>query len=83
MNAGRYGNFIQKARQQENQRSGKPASQKTGLPENQQAEVEQYVNLCVRVPKSKRQHWASEAKRRGTTLTAVITEALQNEFGEP
>ena len=43
----------------------------------------EYVNLTVKVDKSRRQHWAAEAKRSGMTLTHVITKALTAKFGEP
>jgi hypothetical protein len=64
----------------ESQNTGLPESQNTGLPENQN---EPEVNLCVKVPKSLRQHWAAEAKRQGTTMTAVIMAALSDRFGKP
>lgn len=41
------------------------------------------VNLSIKVAAARRRHWAAEAKRQGTTLTAVITEALSKKFGEP
>lgn len=41
------------------------------------------VNLSIKVAATRRRHWAAEAKRQGTTLTAVITEALSKKFGEP
>ena len=44
---------------------------------------EEDVNLTVKVPKSRRMHWAAEAKRAGVTLTEVICEALSKRFGEP
>lgn len=44
---------------------------------------ELFVNLSIKVPKRLRQHWAAEAKRSGTTLTRVITDALQQRFGVP
>ena len=88
MTTGRYGDSIKKAREPENQNAnlletqntGLPESQNTGLPENQN---EPEVNLCVKVPKSLRQHWAAEAKRQGTTMTAVIMAALSDRFGKP
>ncbi len=72
MHGGKYGNLIKQAR--------KPESQKTG-----QVEVIQdaMVNLSIKVPVSLRRHWVSEAKRQGTTLTAVIIDALSNRFGKP
>jgi predicted HicB family RNase H-like nuclease len=72
----KYGDLIQKARKQENKKEGKPESQ-------QGKEQEPDVNLSIKVPLSLRRHWASEAKRQGTSLTAVITEALRQRFGEP
>ncbi|GCL56776.1 hypothetical protein NIES3806_41450 [Microcystis aeruginosa NIES-3806] len=80
MTAGRYGDLIKKAREPENQNTGFLESQNTNLPENRN---EPEVNLCVKVPKSLRQHWAAEAKRQGTTMTAVIMAALSDRFGKP
>lgn len=72
----KYGELINKAR--------KPESQKTRKPETEQEiDSELGVNLSIKVPRSRRQHWAAEAKRQGTTLTAAITEALSARFGEP
>jgi hypothetical protein len=72
----KYGQLISAAR--------KPASQKNSKQEAGQVHgSEQDVNLSIKVPKSRRQHWAAEAKRHGTTLTAAITEALSARFGEP
>ena len=95
MTAGRYGDSIKKAREPENQNTSLkeqntnlPESRNTGLPENQNTNFpenqnEPEVNLCVKVPKSLRQHWAAEAKRQGTTMTAVIMAALSDRFGKP
>ncbi|MFN5970716.1 MAG: hypothetical protein ACK48H_12445 [Microcystis sp.] len=96
MTTGRYGDLIKKAREPENQNTGLEESQNTGLPENQNTNLpenqntnlpenqnEPEVNLCVKVPKSLRQHWAAEAKRQGTTMTAVIMAALSDRFGKP
>lgn len=71
----KYGELINAARKQENKKSRKP--------ENNETTQEEGVNLSIKVPKSRRQHWAAEAKRQGTTLTAAITEALSQRFGEP
>ena len=72
MRGGKYGDLIKQAR--------KPENQKTG-----QVEViqEAMVNLSIKVPISLRRHWVSEAKRQGTTLTAVIIESLSTRFGKP
>jgi hypothetical protein len=72
----KYGQLIKEARKQENQKARKPES-------TQQVNTELDVNLSIKVPKSRRQHWAAEAKRQGVTLTAAITEALSQRFGEP
>jgi len=72
--AGKFGDIIQKAREQESQLFGEPENQITSEPE---------VNLCVKVPKSLRHHWAVEAKRTGVTMTSVIIEALTRKFGLP
>ena len=80
MTTGRYGDLIKKAREPENQNTSLPDNQNTSLPETQN---EPEVNLCVKVPKSLRQHWAAEAKRQGTTMTAVIMAALSDRFGKP
>ena len=72
----KYGQLIKEARKQETEKTRKPENGK-GI--NSTLEV----NLSIKVPKSRRQHWAAEAKRHGTTLTAAITEALSERFGEP
>ena len=72
----RYKDVIAKARKPENKKSGKPA-ESVSVPE------EPEVNLSVKVPLRLRRHWAAEAKRQGITLTAAITEALRDRFGEP
>jgi hypothetical protein len=72
----KYGQLISAAR--------KPDSKKARKPDiEQEIDSEPGVNLSIKVPKSRRQHWAAEAKRQGTTLTAAITEALNTRFGEP
>lgn len=67
---GKYGDLLNKAK------AGKPDSSTASKPDKE-------VNLCVRVPESLRCHWAAEAKRNGTTMTAVIKTALIAEFGLP
>lgn len=88
----KYGELIKQARSTENQKTKKPNNQKTSKPENQinvtddtqeTPEPEPEVNLCVKVPVSLRRHWSAEAKRQGTTMTAVIIEALLAKFGRP
>jgi hypothetical protein len=72
----KYGALIKEARKQDTKREkGREPEQGTGF--------ESEVNLSIKVAKARRQHWAAEAKRQGTTLTAVIIEALSTKFGEP
>jgi len=68
---GKYGKLIDEAK---GQKTRKPDKQGVAEPE---------VNLSIKVPVSRRRHWVAEAKRQGTTLTAVIIEALTTRFGEP
>ena len=77
----KYKDLIQQAKNTDNQQSAKPENKKAELPENQIKEPE--VNLCIKVEKRLRQHWAAEAKRKGTTLKAVISKALEDELGIP
>ena len=75
---GKYGDLIKQARKTDNQESVNSDNQNV-----EPTEVEQEVNLCVKVPISLRRHWSAEAKRTGVTMTAVIVEALKAKFGEP
>lgn len=62
----------------------KTGSKNTRKPENEPlSPTEPDVNLSIKVSVARRRHWAAEAKRRGTTLTAAITQALSERFGEP
>lgn len=70
----KYGQLIKEARKQDNQKTRK---QENSL------EAEPEVNLSIKVAAARRRHWAAEAKRQGVTLTAAITEALSERFGEP
>lgn len=94
----RYGKIIEQAKSQnavkpENQKTGKQGNSKTRNVESKNTRKpekkivsktnEREVNLSIKVPESRRRHWAAEAKRRGTSLTAVIVESLSRQFGEP
>jgi len=72
----KYGQLIKEARKQENKKARKPE-------DGQRTDFEPDVNLSIKVAAARRRHWAAEAKRQGTTLTAAITEALSEKFGEP
>ncbi|ACB01088.1 MULTISPECIES: hypothetical protein [Cyanophyceae] len=80
--SGKFGDIIGRAKQ-----TSKPDNQIPNQQNNQQSdqstETEKMVNLCVKVPKSLRQHWAAEAKRNGITMTEVIVDALNQKFGKP
>jgi hypothetical protein len=80
----KYGDLIKKARETEpeNQKAINTEDQISGLP-SQEPELEQMVNLCVKVPISQRRYWMSKAKEQGITVTSVIVEALTQKFGEP
>ena len=89
-NRPRYADIIQEARESEAaEPDGEeivvlPDSQNTRLQEVAPEKViEEMVNLSIRVPKRLRMHWVAEAKRHDTSLTAVITEALNAKFGTP
>jgi hypothetical protein len=85
----KYGDLIKKARKPDDQMTSKPDDQTNGKPDSQtarQPEVagsEEMVNLCVKVPKRLRSHWAAEAKRHDVTMTDVMVEALKARFGMP
>jgi hypothetical protein len=72
----KYGQLINAARKTDSKKLSKSETE-------QDIDSGLGVNLSIKVPKSRRQHWAAEAKRQGTTLTAAITEALSKRFGEP
>lgn len=44
---------------------------------------ERVTSLTVKVPDSLRVHWLIEAKRRGTSLSAIIVKHLSEELGTP
>ena len=86
MNKPRYADIIQKARESEGTATEQEAeevteSQNTNLEAIPGKVVEEMVNLSIRVPKRLRMHWVAEAKRSDTSLTSVITEALNARFG--
>lgn len=41
------------------------------------------TSLTVKVPDNLRVHWLVEAKKQGTSLSAVIVEYLTEKFGKP
>ncbi|WP_395140027.1 hypothetical protein [Armatimonas sp.] len=91
-NKPRYADIIQKARESETAEPEPEVEEAVTLPDSQNAileggapgkVVEEMVNLSIRVPKRLRMHWVAEAKRHDTSITAVITEALNAKFGTP
>ncbi len=84
MSNGKYGDLIKQARKQENQIAIKQENNITSQPDDKMTrQPDEEVNLCVKVPKRLRRHWAAESKRTGITMTSVIIEALKARFGEP
>jgi len=79
----KYGDLIKQARKPENQLSVKPENQIARNEEEPIEAQEEQVNLCVKVPKRLRSHWAAEAKRHDVTMTEVMVEALKTRFGMP
>ncbi len=80
----KYGNLIKRAKQSpkpDNQIPAQEVNQTTSEPDNQK-EVEM-ANLCVKVPKKWRKHWAVQAKVKDITMTEVMVEALKARFGLP
>ncbi|MDG2989838.1 hypothetical protein L3556_02640 [Candidatus Synechococcus calcipolaris G9] len=41
------------------------------------------VNLCVRVPSQWRNHWKSEAAKKGISLGDYVIQAMKEMYGEP
>ena len=90
-NRPRYADIIQKARESEAAEPEQEVEEAVALPDSQTGQmevapgkvVEEMVNLSIRVPKRLRMHWVAEAKRHDTSITAVITEALNAKFGSP
>lgn len=41
------------------------------------------VSLTIKVPLAYRQHWQIEAKRRNTSVTSLIVQALEEKLGLP
>ncbi|MBW4698466.1 MAG: hypothetical protein KME03_11355 [Aphanocapsa lilacina HA4352-LM1] len=79
----KFGDIIKEARNQENQNAVKPESQKASKPEEADSvEGNPYVSLSIKVRLSQRSHWVAEAKRRRTSITADIIEALTKKYGE-
>jgi hypothetical protein len=79
----RFGDIIKNAK---SQNTREPESQDDGMPEsqNEAPQVEEKAaNLTIKIPLSLRQHWVGEAKKQGTSVTAVIIDALTNRFGTP
>jgi hypothetical protein len=85
----KYGDLIKQARKPDDQITSEPENQTGDKTDDQKAKkpedtgVEEMVNLCVKVPKRLRSHWAAEAKRHDVTMTDVMVEALKARFGMP
>jgi hypothetical protein len=80
----KFGAIIENAKNQKEentdlQKAVKPEISKTRNTEIQKKD--ESVNLTIKVPASKRRHWVAESKRQGTSVTAIIIEALEKKFG--
>ena len=64
-------------------KSGNPKLVTPELQTEEEEEKEKEVNICIKVPISKRRYWMSKAKQEGITVTSVIIEALTQKFGKP
>lgn len=63
---------------------GKVVEAENGNAVNTEAvSMELPVSLTIKVPRAYRQHWQIEAKRRDTSVTSLIVEALQEKLGLP
>ena len=83
----KFAGVIQSARQADESTQAASNNQKTRKPDSQIATtpipLDEAVNLSIKISRKRRQHWAAEAKRQGTTITAAVTDALSAKFGEP
>lgn len=86
----KYGELIQKARKPENQLASVLGESKGDSSSNEPIKAQEItatrpeeVNLSIKVPKHLRRHWVAEAKRRDTSLTAIIMASLKASLGEP
>jgi hypothetical protein len=74
------------AEKPENQKNNDLVSQKAGPKKGEEPLTKaksEMVNLCVKVPEAWRRHWAGQSKLRGKTMTEIMIDALQREFGLP
>jgi hypothetical protein len=70
--------------QEVNTESSKTVSTEIGKVVNEEVQQEVLpVSLTIKVPRAYRQHWQIEAKRRNTTVTSLIVEALEEKLGLP
>lgn len=78
---GKYGKIIDKARNAEGQLPDSAEVDTSAIPSHELPQPD--VNMTIKVPKAWRQHWVSKAKGEGSTLTAVIIDALTERYGRP
>ena len=72
----------QEQKRQVSQQDVKQEGQNAVIPESH-TEKDEFVNLTIRVTKRQRRHWVVETRKKDTSLTAAIIEALSARFGEP
>ena len=66
-----------------NTENGKTVNTDSSNAGNIRIEEEPAVSLTVKVPLAYRQHWQIEAKKRRTSVTSLVVEALSKELGLP
>ena len=71
----KYGNIIKQVKEEK--------KSKTTIAKAETLKEDPLVSISIKVPKSQRIYWTSEAKRNDTTIASIIREALTNKFGLP
>ncbi len=90
--SGKFGDLINKARQQESKEvDGKQETKKDRNTEIQAADISakkqsedlDIVTLNIKIERKYRQHWMGQAKLQGLTIKDVIVSHLTEKFGLP
>ena len=78
---------VKQPRKQDSEKTRKLESLKAEMREIQESIKEEKKRteggIAFKVDLELRNHWVAEAKRQGTTITAVMIEALTERFGTP
>jgi hypothetical protein len=60
-----------------------PADEKLMTTPTTPPPADELVSVTIKVPRSLRQHWQIESKRRGITVTQLVVDFLSNTLGTP